>query len=425
MLISISSNYVAISTILIAVTFIFLGYIFLFKKQDSKLNWSIFYSSLYISVTLPFINYLCVKFGLWNFTEQGINSIQLPFNVYFLWVVVWGILPVFLLKGKYLFTLSVFMFWLDILVMPILEEIGILTLNKNWILGELMLISFVLIPSYHWAYCSYNIRHIGMRALLQIVVMSITFLVGLPFILESYGLVGPITIHFAPYTFQLFIIIVFPSLIAVFDLVTKGKGTPFPYDSTKTLIRTGVYAYCRNPIQWSFTLMFIPLSIYYSSFFFLLGSIFSIAYAFGVSDYHEYTDMKQRFGKEWDDYKKNVPKWRFLWRPKAMAKGEIFFDANCNQCSQISKWLSNSKAINLDIKSSSEFHKDTILQVTYIDHNGLEFKSVNAIACSLEHINLAYASVGWFMRSPIINHVLQLIIDTLDFDTKKDSCGIK
>lgn len=425
MLISISSNYVAISTILIAVTFIFLGYIFLFKKQDSKLNWAIFYSSLYISVTLPIINYLCIKFGLWNFTEEGINSIQLPFNIYFLWVVVWGVLPIFFLKSKYILFIAVLMFWLDILIMPELEKIGILTLNKNWILGELILIGFVFIPSYYWAFCSYNNKNNGIRALFQIIVMSCFFLIGLPFILESYGLIDTIQIHSAPFTFQLFIIIVFPSLVAVFDLVKKGKGTPFPYDSTKNLIKTGIYAYCRNPIQWSFTLMFIPLSIYYSSFYFLIGSLVSIAYAFGVSDYQEYADMKQRFGDDWSEYKKNVPKWRFLWKPKAIPKGEVFFDANCNQCSQISKWFSKSKAINLDIKSSSKFHNNKILQVTYIDHNGMKFKSVNAIACSLEHINLAYATLGWFMRLPIINHILQLIIDTMDFDIKKDSCEIQ
>ena len=223
MLISICRNYVAISSILIAVTFVFLGHIFLFKKQDSKLNWAIFYSSLYVSVTLPIINYLCIKFGWWNFAEEGINSIQLPFNIYFLWVVAWGILPVFFLKGKYLLIIAVLMFWLDILIMPELEKIEIITLNKNWIIGELILIGVVFIPSYYWAFCSYNNKANGMRALLQIIVMSCVFIIGLPFILESYGLIDTIQVHSSPFTFQLFIIIVFPSLVAVFDLVKKDE----------------------------------------------------------------------------------------------------------------------------------------------------------------------------------------------------------
>ena len=422
MLTSISMNYEAISTALIALTFMFLGYIFLFKKQDSKLNWSMFYSSLYIIVTLPIVNYLCVKFGLWDFSKEGINSIELPFHIYFLWVIAWGILPFFFLKGKYTLLVTTLIFWLDILIMPELEKTGIITLNENWLIGELILIALVFIPSYYWANCAYKNKSRGIRALFQITVMSCMFLVGLPFILESYGLISTIQIYSAPFTFQLFIIIVLPSLAATFDLVKKGRGTPFPYDSTKNLVSTGVYAYCKNPIQWSFTLMFIPLSIYYSSYFFLIGAIISIAYCIGVSDYQEYTDMKKRFGNDWIEYNKNVPKWRFLWKPKAIPKGEVFFDINCKQCSQISKWFFKQKAINLDIKSSSEFHNENILQVTYTSHDGMEFKSVNAIACCLEHINLAYATLGWFMRLPIINHILQLIINSMDFEVEKNRC---
>ena len=77
------------------------------------------------------------------------------------------------------------------------------------------------------------------------------------------------------------------------------------------------------------------------------------------------------------------------------------------------------------IKPSLDYPKDTILQVRYIDHNGLEFKSVHAIACALEHINLAYATLAWFMRFPLTNYILQIIIDTMEFGGTKDSCEIK
>jgi protein-S-isoprenylcysteine O-methyltransferase Ste14 len=425
MLTSISTNYSLISSALILISFVFLIYIFLLKKQDSKLNWAIFYSTLYILVFLPIVNYSCTQLGLWQFTDTKSNSILLPFDLYFTWCVLWGCVPIFFLKGKYIFAVALLVFWIDILAMPELEKIGIITLNKNWLIGEIILIFAVFAPAYFWAFCSYNQKHNGIRALLQVTVMGGVFLIALPFILASYGLVESVKTHSAPLTIQLFIIIVFPSLVAVVDLVKKGAGTPFPYDPTKNLIQTGVYAYCRNPIQWSFTLMFIPISIYFSSFFFLIGSIISIAYAFGISDHQEYSDMEKRFGENWNQYKKNVPKWRFSWKPKSIPKGEVYFDINCNQCNQISKWFLKSNANNLDIKASVDFPKDNILQVTYVDHNGIEFKSVAAIACSLEHINLAYATLGWFIRFPIINNVLQAIIDTMEFGANKDSCELK
>jgi hypothetical protein len=216
------------------------------------------------------------------------------------------------------------------------------------------------------------------------------FVIGIPFIMQSYGIIEKFQFHLAPYLFQFLLIIAFPALVAVHDLVKKGKGTPFPYDPTEHLVRTGVYAYIKNPIQWSFTLMFIPISFYYDSYYFLLG----------------------------------VPSWRFLWKPINIPYGEIYFDDDCNQCSQIKKWFQSFKSTKLHIKSKSEYPKDQILQVTYIDHNGLEYKGVRAIACAMEHINLAYASLAWFMRMPIINQVLQIIIDTMGVGNTIERCEL-
>jgi len=425
MSILISSHYPLLASIAITFALIFLAYLFLFKEQDARTNWAIFYSTLYVGTTLPILNYLCVKFDLWQFIGDSPNWIKLPYDLYFLWIVLWSILPVYFLKGRYLWLIALVLFWVDILFMPLLVDIGILSLSRNWWIGEVVLVGVVFIPGYFWAACSYQNIRTGIRAIFQVVVMTCLFIIYLPFLLESYGLIDFHEFRFAPYSFQLFLIIVFPSLIAVFDLVKKGEGTPFPYDPTKHLIKTGVYAYCRNPIQWSFTFMFIPLAIYYASYYLLIGSVISIAYSFGVSDYQEYADMKARYGKDWEEYKMNVPKWRFLWTPTRIPKGVIYFDANCSQCSQISNWFSKSNAINLDIKAAADFPADKILQATYIDHNGVEFKSVYAIACCLEHINLAYASLAWFMRFPIINYLLQLIVDTMEFGTNKDSCGLR
>lgn len=425
MYISTNTLYSLLISGLLLISFGFLGYIFLIKRQDSTLNWALFYSFLYVLVSLPIVNFVCIKLGLWTFTTEKLNAILLPFDLYFLWLILWSIIPVFFLRGKHIWIIALILFWLDILIMPVLQNMGMISLGKNWLYGEVALILFVFIPSYFWAYCFYNKRHLLFRALFQIVVMTNIFIVGLPFILHAYGLIETVELRTAPFILQLFLIMVFPALIAVLDLVQKGKGTPFPYDPTQNLVRTGIYAYCKNPIQWSFTLMFIPMSMYFSSFYLLIGVIISIAYAYGVSDFQEYEDMKIRFGEEWNNYKLSVPKWQFLWKPKSIPKGLVYFDFTCKQCSQLSRWFTHSKAINLVVKSSSDFPKQNILQVTYIDHNGLEYKSVKAIACCFEHINLAYATLGWFMRFPGISHLLQAIINTMEMEKSNDGCEIK
>lgn len=395
----------------------FVAYISLRSKQDAKFNWAIFYSVLYVAVSLPLVNFICVKFDLWKFTPT--NSIEFPFDIYFFWIVIWGIVPIFFLYRRCFFIVLLVIVWLDIVIMPYLESLGVLQLGSNWIYGEMVLVLTVFVPGYWWAYYSFYKTKTWLRALLQVSIMSIIVLIELPYILYLYGLIPSIEYSWSPLLFQFFLIISFPGLIAVQDLVLRGKGTPFPYDPTSIIVRNGVYGYCRNPIQWSFTFIFIPLSIYHSSYYFLIGSLVSIAYAFGVSDFQEYPDMQKRFGEKWLNYKKTVPKWYFRWIPQNYPKGIIYFDMKCNQCSQISDWFRHRATYNLSIKDANNYDEHFFLNVTYIDSNGNEFKSVEAIAYAMEHINLAYASLAWFMRFMPINFVLQAIVDSMGINRER------
>lgn len=405
--------------IIILLALIFVAFVTLKNEQTAKLNWSIFYSTLYVATILPLVNYGCVNFGFWVYKNTSLDF-QMPFDLYFLWVVLWGIVPMYFAKGKHILFISLFIFWIDLLFMPQLTHLNLLTLNKNWLLGELLTIALVFIPAYIWGTLSYQNKFPKIRSFFQVLIMGSIFMLGLPLMLFGFRLMKDFSFSWSPIEFQILLIIIFPALIAVYDLSTKGKGTPFPYDPTKKLVQTGVYAYIKNPIQWSFTLMFIPLAIHFQSYILLIGMLSSIAYAFGISDFQEYDDMEQRFGEKWLKYKKNVPKWRFLWIPKEIPIGTIYFNKDCNNCNQFREWFLKYKAINLDIKTSKEA-KTNLLAATYIDHNGNEYKSVKAIAHSFEHINLAYASLGWFMRFPIISHLLQLIVDAMDYG-EMDSC---
>ena len=178
------------------------------------------------------------------------------------------------------------------------------------------------------------------------------------------------------------------------------------------MVQIGVYAYIKNPIQWSFTLLFIPLSILYKEPLLLIGLVTSIAYTFGVSNILENTAMKKRFGKLWANYNKNIPEWRFLWKPVAIPQGTIYFKQNCNQCSKLKTWFENRKSINLTLKFAHE-HDQEIQQATYTDYLGNNHTSVNAIAHAMEHINLGWACLGWLIRLPIINYVVQAIVNTI------------
>ena len=399
----------------IALLFLFL--LIFRKNQNERRNWAMFYSILYTSISLLIVNYGCVRYGFWEFNVSNICLI--PFDIAFLWIVLWGILPSFFLEKKYFWIILLLIFWSDYLLMPELDKYNVLELQPNWLIGEFLLIFAVFIPSFWWGYISYYNKATWLRAVFQVAVMTTTFVFGLPFILYSYNLIEKINYSFNAIEFQFLLIISFPALVAVMDLVNIGKGTPFPYDKTDKLVTSGVYAYCRNPIQWSFTLMFIPLALYQSSWYLLIGSLVSVAYTIGVSDFQEYSDMEKRFDLAWLKYNDSTPKWYFQWVAKTYPKGTIYFNYDCGICSELATWYRNRSAQNLFIKNASTYKGEKLRQVTYVDHHGNEYKSVKAIANALEHINLAYASLGWLMRFPVLEYVFQALVDASGIDNLK------
>jgi protein-S-isoprenylcysteine O-methyltransferase Ste14 len=88
-----------------------------------------------------------------------------------------------------------------------------------------------------------------------------------------------------------------------------GKGTAAPWDPPKKLVVAGPYCYVRNPMITSVLIMLIAESL-------LLGSchIFGwfIVFFLGNTVYFpffEEKDLEKRFGKDYLQYKRNVPRW--------------------------------------------------------------------------------------------------------------------
>ncbi len=412
-----------ISNSILGLCFLLIALFIIKENNCKKLNWSLFYNFIWILFALPIVNYICVGLGYWEFTSEKTLLLKIPYEILFIWSVIW-LIPLYFFKGKYALIIALIILWLDMLTMPLLEKVGVLKLNTNWLIGEFLTVLLVFIPGYLWGKFYYDNIRLSIRALLQVLVMILFLTVAIPFIVKQYA--GPNN-EFGAFSiiwFQVFLIIAFPSLIAVIDLVIKGQGTPFPYDKTKKLVRTGVYAYIKNPIQWSFTWLFIPLAIYHESLLLLSGTLISILYTLGVSYPQEQEDMHQRFGDSWVLYKEKTPSWRFLWRPTSMPKGKIYFKKDCHECEDIKLWFEKQDIDNLEICYSFDYQGEELLQVTYVHHLGYEYNSVEAIAHALEHINLAYASLGWLMRFPIIKFLLQTIIDALGYSDQQD-CNLK
>ena len=403
-----SINEAHIRLALSLISFAFLSFLIFKPRQNAKLNWAMFYATLWVALSLPVVNYICVKLGYWNYLSEEFQLLQMPLDLYFSWVIIWGAVVTYFLKSRFVMTSLLGIFWIDILFMPLMEQYGLLSLRSDWLIGETAILIVVLLPARLWAKWSLENNHVVGRALLQVICMSVLLFGLLPYAVYQYV---PFDYNLSSkewmYLLQVVFMLALPALTAVRDLATLGKGTPFPYDKTENLVTTGVYAYIRNPIQWSMTVLFIPMAWWLSSPLLLLGSFVSLAYALSIAWVQEGADMVSRFGSSWVEYKRRVPQFRFLWKPIKMGQSTIYFKKDCLICQKTKHWFANRNPINLDFQPAM----DNIRQVTYIDNNSNESTSVLAISYALEHINLLYASLGWFMRFPGICFLLQLIVD--------------
>lgn len=94
-----------------------------------------------------------------------------------------------------------------------------------------------------------------------------------------------------------------------------GKGTPAPWSPPKTLVVQGPYQYTRNPMITSVVWMIGAESL-------LIGSwplaAWMLVFAIGNTIYIarvEEPALEKRFGKTYQRYKANVPRWILRMRP--------------------------------------------------------------------------------------------------------------
>lgn len=90
---------------------------------------------------------------------------------------------------------------------------------------------------------------------------------------------------------------------------TVGKGTPAPWAPPEHLVIEGPYRYIRNPMITAVILVLIGESLILNSFnifywailFFTINSLYFPLF--------EEKQLTARFGQEYIDYKKRVPRW--------------------------------------------------------------------------------------------------------------------
>ena len=101
-------------------------------------------------------------------------------------------------------------------------------------------------------------------------------------------------------------------LIAGFNSFKSYNEDPTPSSTSNRLIRTGIYAYTRNPFYLSFVCFLFSMFLVFENVMYFLSS-FSLAFwlhHWVIKAEEDYLEIQ--FNEEFDQYKKAVKRWLFF-----------------------------------------------------------------------------------------------------------------
>ena len=119
--------------------------------------------------------------------------------------------------------------------------------------------------------------------------------------------------------------------LLVFILTTRmiiliGNGTIMPWDPTHKLVVTGIYGYVRNPMILSVIMIEAGEALIFSSIWLGLIALVFLIINHVYFIFSEEPGLEKRFGQEYAEYKKNVPRWipRLTpWHPGVTINSEV------------------------------------------------------------------------------------------------------
>ncbi len=115
-------------------------------------------------------------------------------------------------------------------------------------------------------------------------------------------------------------------LSAVQLFALYGNGTAIPLDPTDRLVRIGVFAFVRNPMQLCSALIWLILGIVLQNVWVASAALMAWVFVAGMVRWHHRYDLMLRFPEGWTEYTSHVPEWRPRWRPWIKHPATLTFD---------------------------------------------------------------------------------------------------
>jgi protein-S-isoprenylcysteine O-methyltransferase Ste14 len=365
------------------------------------------------------IQLLNLEFGWWQFHAQGGLFRGMPIDLYLGWAVLWGIVPLLCFRETRTFWIAVVFFAVDLVAMPLCAPV--LVLGQRWLIGELVAVCFVLAPALFFARWTLHETQLKARTAFQIVAFGGIFLFLVPEVVfalrpgRGWDALLSTPSGLLSGELQCVALLAILGVSAVQEFALRGDGTPIPFDPPKRLVVSGLYRYISNPMQLSGALVMSAWGGVLRNFWLVVAGVMSFLYSFGIANWDEGEDMEVRFGRPWQEYRKNVRAWipqMKPWYVLDQLPARLYIAESCSPCSQLRNWFEARGVFALEIVAAEDHPTHDLFRITYDPMDGSDSEDgMRAFARGLEHINLGWAFVGAVVRLPGISHVTQILMD--------------
>ena len=146
----------------------------------------------------------------------------------------------------------------------------------------------------------------GNPLIIFVILLVVSYIIG-EFIIPKYALLN---------LFNLIGIIGLIISLAIFftslNLFNSYKENPIPQANTKRVIKTGIFAYCRNPMYLAFISFHFSMFLTFENVANLLSAIGLFIWINNYVIPLEESYLQEKFAEEYDRYLLAVKKWMFF-----------------------------------------------------------------------------------------------------------------
>ena len=100
--------------------------------------------------------------------------------------------------------------------------------------------------------------------------------------------------------------------VAGFNIFKSYEENPVPTSTTNRIIKTGIFAYTRNPIYLSFVIFYLSMFLVFENVMYFLSSIGLAIWLHNYVIKSEEDFLLKKFSDEYERYKDAVNRWIFF-----------------------------------------------------------------------------------------------------------------